>query len=69
MKLTSDFALLDVKQGRKALSKHFSDKKGPIPIVIHAEIVGQFGSDDGTSIEFELTVTHIEVFESERGKK
>ena len=48
MKLTSDFALLDVKKGRKALAKHFSDKKGPIPVVIHAEIIRRFGDDDGT---------------------
>ena len=69
MKLTSDFALLDVKKGRKALAKHFSDKKGPIPVVIHAELIRRFGDDDGTSIEFEMKVTHLEVFDVEEKEK
>lgn len=57
-KFTSDFAILDVKHGRKALAKHI--KAGAtVPVTIQAEIVRQWSGDDGTSIEFELKVLKV----------
>lgn len=62
MKLQSDFALLDVKRGRARLAKEI--KSGPrIPVVIHGWIDHQWGDDDGTSIEFAVDVTKVEVGE------
>ncbi len=65
MKLESDFALLDVKRGRKTLAKKMppgsARTDAPIPVIIHGFITHQHGSDDGVSIEFGVDVTKIEV--------
>lgn len=66
--ITSDFAILDVKKGRKALAKHFETRprlgKCPkamrIPVVIHGYIDCVHGNDDGTSQEFAVTVQKLE---------
>lgn len=69
MKLYSDFALLDVKHGRKKLDK-LIDKGGkghdlpaPVKVVIYGELTGRHGEDDGTSQEFTVQVTKVEVVE------
>jgi len=66
--ITSDFAILDVKKGRKALAKHFETRpcfgKCPksmrIPVVIHGYIDCIQGNDDGTSQEFAVTIQKLE---------
>lgn len=67
MKLRSDFALLDVKHGRRQLDKMI-DKHGsnhdladPIPVVIHGYITGRHGHDDGISQEFTVRVERVDV--------
>lgn len=66
MKLQSNFALLDVEKGRRRLEKHFATKDAArIPVVIHGWIEGQWGSDDGTSIEFNVKVDRVEAKEAE----
>ena len=68
-KITSDFAILDVKRGRQKLSEHFAarprmgacPKELRIPVVIHGYLDCQHGNDDGTSTEFAVTVTNLEV--------
>jgi hypothetical protein len=70
MKLQSDFALLDVKHGRKALAKLMPNgsntlpKEERIPITIRGFISYRHGSDDGVSIEFGVDVTSVEVHTS-----
>lgn len=67
MKLHSDFAILDVKHGRKGLAKKMphgsnrlpDDKR--IPVVIRGYISHRWGGDDGVSIEFGVDVTSVEV--------
>lgn len=67
MKITSDFALLDVKDGRHKLAEHFKGQPtfGPcppelrIPITIVGYIDRQVSRDDGTSIEFSVQVEHL----------
>ena len=66
MKLCSDFALLDVKHGRRQLDK-LIDRSGkghdlpePIPVVVHGYITGRHGADDGTSQEFTVRVERVE---------
>jgi hypothetical protein len=60
MKIQSGFGILDVKHGRRNLEKHFKVKGAkPIPVTIQAEIVDQWGGDDGVSIEFELQVKSV----------
>lgn len=54
--ITSDFAILDVKKGRKKLAKYFADGGKPIPVMIAATIDYASGGDDGISIEFALNV-------------
>lgn len=67
MKLQSDFALLDVKHGRKGLAKMMPPgsqslpKEKRIPVVIRGYISHRHGADDGTSIEFGVDVTSVEV--------
>lgn len=68
MDVTSDFVLLDVKEGQDQLSAHFSDKViGPsrpelhLPVVIKGYIYGAIGHDDGVSIEFGVNVTDVTI--------
>jgi hypothetical protein len=63
-KITSDFAVLDVKGGRSALFKElgYTRREGgpaPIPVTITGEIVGAWGHDDGISREFQIRVTGV----------
>jgi hypothetical protein len=67
MTFKSDFALLDVKAGRAALAKRIA-KGTRIPVIIHGTITGQWGRDDGTSIEFEVDVTKVKEFKRAHSK-
>lgn len=66
-RITSDFAIIDVKKGRRGLAKHFAGRPalGPcpesmrVPVVITGYIDGQHGNDDGTSIEFQVCVESV----------
>jgi hypothetical protein len=71
MKLQSNFALLDVKRGRKTLDRMI-DRNGKsgaethdlperIPVVIHGWITHRHGHDDGESQEFGVAVERVEV--------
>lgn len=63
--IDSDFAILDVKKGRKKLAKKMPQGAGMlagderIPITIHGYITHQTGSDDGVSIEFGVDVEKV----------
>lgn len=65
--MKSDFAILDVKAGRKALEKHFRNRPPlgecppamRVPITIKGYIDGVHGGDDGTSIEFSVVVKSV----------
>jgi hypothetical protein len=67
MKITSDFAVLDVKQGRKKLSDHFKARPRlgecpadlRIPVTITGYIDGEHSHDDGVSIEFTVIVENV----------
>ena len=68
MKITSTFALLDVKAGRARLAKEFEPGVDiPVekrrPVVIYGTIVGRWSQDDGTSQEFTIEVTDVVVGE------
>lgn len=73
MKLQSDFALLDVKHGRRQLDKMVErngmtgaarhDLPERIPVVIRGYITGRYGSDDGVSQEWCVEVSNVEVLE------
>lgn len=67
MKLQSDFALLDVKRGRKQLAKLMPNGSqrtdNVIPVIIKGYISHRHGNDDGTSIEFGVDVTSVEIVE------
>jgi hypothetical protein len=67
MKIKSDFALLNVTVGRKALAKHFSKRplvgRCPeplrVPVSITGYIEGVWGHDDGISQEFTVVVKSL----------
>jgi hypothetical protein len=69
MKISSSFAILDVKKGRDKLAEHFKDRPrlGPcppelrIPVTITGYIDDIWGDDDGVSREFGITVEKVEV--------
>ena len=73
MKITSDYALIDVTIGAKELEKHFENKpvSGPcpeeflIPVTLTGYISNVFGNHDGTSQQFEMTVANIETSKEE----
>lgn len=56
----STYGMLDIETGRKAVAKHLKTK-GAIPVIIHAVLTDPFGSDDGTSIEFNMDVSRVEI--------
>lgn len=58
-KITSRFALLDVKSGRKGLLKEVKQRK--IPVTIKGFIINRWGNDDGTSIEFVIEVEEVKI--------
>lgn len=58
MKITSDFAILDVKKGRNKLLKHI-DNGGVIEVVIRGTIDSCWSNDDGISREFQVDVTDV----------
>jgi hypothetical protein len=57
MKTSSTFVILDLKDGRKAVSKIVDDHKFKIPVTIEGYVTGQWSRDDGVSIEFQVEVT------------
>lgn len=54
----SDFAILDVKQGRNALMKRVK-VEGKVRVLIEAYIDHVHSNDDGVSREFGLVVTSV----------
>ena len=69
MKLSSNFAMLDVRKGRYELLEHFRcgesifapcEEELFVPVTVHGFINGVCGYDDGVSIEYSLIVTDIE---------
>lgn len=62
-KIKSNFAVLDVTVGRKALENIMPPGSrrldNPIPIVIYGYLSHQHGNDDGVSIEFGVDVTKV----------
>jgi len=59
-KLSCDFALIDVKRGRRSLLAR-SRSGERIPVIITGHIVGDYSRDDGVSIEFEIEVARAEI--------
>lgn len=59
----SDFALLDVKQGRAALFKRVM-AGNKVRVIIEAEIDTVYGHDDGVSREFNCVVTSVKELQS-----
>lgn len=56
-KIYSGVAFLDVKSGRKTLSKIVEKK--PVPVTIKGFITCQASGDDGESIEFQVDVKKV----------
>lgn len=65
-KISSDFALLDVKVGRAALAKRVRAGER-VPVTIRGYIDTVHSRDDGTSIEFALA--DVEAFERNYERK
>lgn len=62
--LKSNFAILDVKSGRKGLAKAIA-KGLRVPVTIVGWIDCQHDNDDGISIEFQVDVTSVSAGEAE----
>lgn len=58
-KIKSGFAILDVKHGRKTLSKLVAAHPGAIPVTIQGFIIERWSEDDGESIEFGVDVIRV----------
>lgn len=58
-KITSTFAILDVRVGRKGLATYLSPGSMRVPVTIRGHIDYQWSGDDGTSIEFAVDVASI----------
>ncbi|RWB08799.1 MAG: hypothetical protein EOQ39_18700 [Mesorhizobium sp.] len=59
-KISSGFAILDVKSGRDELNAHFSTgSKEKIPVTITGFITDVWSDDDGISREFQIDVSEI----------
>lgn len=62
-KISSDFAILDVKVGRAKLDKIVGDHRRRVPVTITGFITNTHSHDDGTSIEFSVDVTALKLGE------
>lgn len=60
-KFKSDFAILDVKAGRAALAKRIAAGE-KVRVRVDIVLNNQWGSDDGTSIEFSGEVKSVKEF-------
>lgn len=60
MKISSDFAILDVKNGRQDL-KDAIDNGQSFPVTLKGRITAIWGGDDGISREFQIDVDSIEI--------
>lgn len=60
--IKSTFALLDVKQGRRALLRELGEQptEKRIPVTIRGYLTHAWGRDDGISIEFAVDVESVE---------
>ena len=60
-KIQSDFAILDVKHGRKKLFDHLGHdlSEEEVPVTITGKIRYAFGNDDGVSQEFTVDVESV----------
>jgi len=69
IKVTSDFALIDIKAGRAKVAKVLgedwkvvgSKPTHKIPITLKGFIVEQYSADDGVSREFAVDVTSVKL--------
>lgn len=74
MNITSNFVMLDVRDGRDELRAHFADRRvGPcrpeqhLPVTIQGYIYGVIGHDDGMSTEFGVDVTNVVIHDRQPG--
>ena len=58
----SDFAILDVKDGRKELERKIALRGGPVHVLVDMLIDSANGNDDSTSMEFSCTVKSVKEF-------
>jgi len=58
----SDFAILDVKEGRADLERKIKLRGGPVHVRVDMLINYVSGNDDGVSQEFACTVTSVKEF-------
>lgn len=58
---TTGFALLDVGKHRVTLANYLKKGGKPPKVTIEAEVVSQWGGNDGVSIEFELKIKKMKV--------
>lgn len=61
MRIASEFAMIDVKKGRRELARAVRDGQVRIPVTLVGFITGPYGQDDGMSIEFEVDVKKVEL--------
>ena len=59
-RIKSTYAIVDVMKGRHALTRYLKANEG-LPVTIYGVLTDPFGSDDGTSIEFCMDVSKIEI--------
>lgn len=59
-KFKSTYGMLDVMRGRHKLAAHLQ-RNGPVKVLIEATLTEPFGSDDGESIEFNMSVTKVNI--------
>lgn len=59
-KIDSEYCIIDVTRGRKALASHLA-KHGPVRVQILVDLTEPFGRDDGVSIEFNGNVLGLTV--------
>jgi len=68
MKITSDYAWIDVKRGRRVLQEAVN--KTEVPITLRGRILNSISGDDGVSIEFQIDVDSVKLGKpkAKRGK-
>jgi hypothetical protein len=60
-KITSEFAMLDVKVGRRGLAQYLRPQTMRVPVIIRGFIEYPWSDDDGESIDFGIDVTSVKI--------
>jgi hypothetical protein len=69
VKLTGDYAYIDIKTGRSKVLKALKDETHTIPVTLTGHILDAFSGDDGVSIMFTIKMDKFKLGQPKKAKQ